>query len=249
MIKMINKSWQGFVAFLLAIAILASPAIAGIVFVNAATNAKVLDAPKVIPEIIGYDAEIYKATVIQLASTEGIINQYQLDTDNITVRDFDEAYGDGNVIAFIPINDNTSSKFSFYAARFNKKDGTLLETMAVIFNKMDNLYEGAFIKDNNKVLHLTMQEDGTIVEGWSINPDGSKTDITNSQLASRGSFWECFKQCLRDQGVPLYVISLIGSVCTFVCIDLPNPPGCSACAAATVYGLSFIAGYCLAYCY
>lgn len=205
--------------------------------------------------ITGEDAAQYENTLIILADFQGISAEYQLNKDDMVVQDLDAALGNGIISASIRIIDNTGQKrSSYFAALFNKKDGTLIKTIAVVFKKVGKLYEGTYIENGTKMLCLTMKENGDTVKGYKVNPDGTTTNFTpgqivNPQLSVDLTFWNCFKSCLSNSGVSQYIIALIGAVCFAVCEDFPNPPGCLACAVGVAVGLEGIGYYCLYKCW
>jgi hypothetical protein len=255
MIKVLGKSWYQFVVALLIISILALPGMIGFTTASAANTSGVTKPTKEIPVITGEDAAQYENTLIKLADSQGISAEYQLNKDDMVVQDLDAALGNGIIGASIRIIDNTGQKrISYFAALFNKKDGTLIKTIAVVFKKDGKLYEGTYIENGTKMLCLTMKENGDTVKGYKVNPDGTTTNFTpgqivNPQMSVNNTFWNCFSSCLSSSGVATWVVAMIGAVCTSVCEDFPNPPGCAACAVATVIGLESIAYYCLYECW
>ncbi|PKM75784.1 MAG: hypothetical protein CVU90_15815 [Firmicutes bacterium HGW-Firmicutes-15] len=251
MIKVFKKSWHRLVAALLTIAILASPGIMGFAAASTAKSSPI----KQIPVITGKDAIQYENSLIKLADSQGISAEYQLNKDNILVQDLDAALGDGIISASIPIIDNTGVKrSSFFSALFNKKDGTLIQTMAFVYNKTGEIYEGTYLQNGAKIFCLTIQKNGEIISGYKVNPDGTTTNFTpeetvNLHMSAKNVFWDCWRNCLLSQGVPAFLVGMVGATCTLVCIDLPNPPGCVICAAAVLIGFEGIAGYCMYQCW
>lgn len=251
--KTIGKWPLSFIVVILSMALLVTPALAAfstaeIIKQNASNTIPF----KVVPSVSGNLAEMYKQDAIALDVTQEFMKKYKCDMENATVRDFDEAYGAGYVGVFFPIKDNTGKSYSFYSVLLNKKDKTLVGTTAVIFNKVGKVYHATVMKDGKEIISSKITEEGKIIEGWGLTPDGSKVDLAGVGIKGKNNvsaqgWWSCFNDCLASQGVAAWAIALLASICGIACAVTVGT-GCFVCLGGVTFITSGVIGYCGGYC-
>lgn len=215
---------------------------------------KVLAAPvgdKLIPTevaktITGETADNLANKTMLLDEFKAISSKYIMDTDNINVKQLNEIYGNRYSIG-IPIKDNTGLNLSYFIGIFNSK-GDFEGTQLMFYQKTnDDTYH--FTGNMNKVqIEMDVNETGTLLGGYALYETGNKVDIkTVASTQGFSQWWSCMGTCFGNQGVPGWVITVVGTACAAVCVVTVGT-GCYACVLGSTYLVGFDVGACIAYC-
>jgi hypothetical protein len=122
--------------------------------------------------------------------------------------------------------------YSFYAEWYEKASGKLIISASVLFSRdqAGNII-AEIERDEQPAARVTLAPDGDVLAG-TIWVDGAEIAIAPTPYDSSGviDFFGCTLDCLLDNGVPEFVVSLLVKICSFLCgIFTPVGSPCWLC--------------------
>jgi len=134
----------------------------------------------------------------------------------------------------IPIKDNTGENYSKYIVMYDS-DGNYMDSILFVFHKVGDTYDFIVQNDTRKVV-ASIAQNGSLLSGTLTDEKGQQYDLgsfmkdkelskTSNPLVSLLSptpayagWFDCFGQCLANQGVPQYIITGVSLACAAICV-------------------------------
>jgi hypothetical protein len=252
--KISNKALSVLVVFVLVI----FPLFSGTVI------AKPLTAPRgsvktMQPEV----ASGFTSKVINSSRFQELKNKYDFDYTHNLAQVF--AINDKEVTSVsIPIKDNTGENYSKYIVMYDS-DGNYMDSILFVFHKVGDTYNFIVQNDNRKV-EANIAEDGALLSGTLTDEKGQQHDLVSflkdkeeskasnplvsllSPTPGYAGWFDCFGDCLADQGVPQYIITGVSLACAAICVVSVGTL-CIQCIMVALAGWGAIGMTCAEHCW
>lgn len=173
------------------------------------------------------------------------------------------------VYVYFPVKHQGQETGSIYMSVLDKETLTVQETLGWTIEKTADGHHAKVSRNGDDFLDAVIDADGTILNGWRME-NGVRADLTGKNFTAEGeasrlefltdlkasqtegsdagvSDINCLNECLSNNGVPLYLISLIGIICAIACLGTAGL-ACYICLGGVLGGYLGIGGSCLENC-
>src|SRR5699024_3047264 len=101
------------------------------------------------------------------------------------------------------------------------------------------------VYEDSGIGYLKTWKNNELQDEHSINIEEFEEDQGDISLQGKG--WGCIKDCLNKQGLPTWVLGLVGTACAAICVGTAGV-GCAICIQGLGLGYIGIFEYCLKKC-